>query len=124
MEVLPLDVTSDQSVADAIERIQAEAGRVDVLVSNAGYGVGGFVEDTSVEQFREQFETNFFGGGRVVKAVLPGMRERRSGQILMSGIGVFNSVPGLSAYNASKAALEASARPCATRPSRTGSSSR
>jgi NAD(P)-dependent dehydrogenase (short-subunit alcohol dehydrogenase family) len=108
VEVLPLDVTSDGSVGAAFERIQAEAGRVDVLVSNAGYGVGGFVEDTSVEQFREQFETNFFGGVRVVKAALPGMRERRSGRIiLMSSIGVFNSVPGLSAYNASKAALEA-----------------
>ncbi|MDP9340520.1 MAG: SDR family NAD(P)-dependent oxidoreductase [Actinomycetota bacterium] len=108
VEVLPLDVTSDESVAAAFEKVLAEAGLVDVLVSNAGYGVGGFVEDTSIEQFREQFETNFFGGVRVVKAVLPGMRERRSGRIiLMSSIGVFNSVPGLSAYNASKAALEA-----------------
>jgi len=108
IEVLPLDVSSDDSVSSAFDTIHADAGRVDVLVSNAGYGVGGFVEDMSVDQFREQFETNFFGGVRVVKAVLPGMRERRSGRIiLMSSIGVFNSVPGLSAYNASKAALEA-----------------
>jgi len=108
VEVLPLDVTSDESVASAFERIQAEARRVDVLVSNAGYGIGGFVEDTSVEEFREQFETNFFGAVRVVKAVLPGMRERRSGRIiLISSIGAFNPVPGLSAYNASKSALEA-----------------
>src|SRR5205085_4876901 len=85
-----------------------DAGRIDVLVSNAGYGVGGFVEDTTLEQFRDQFETNFFGGVRVVKAVLPGMRERQSGRIiLMSSIGAFNAVPGLSAYNATKAALEA-----------------
>jgi NAD(P)-dependent dehydrogenase (short-subunit alcohol dehydrogenase family) len=62
----------------------------------------------SLQEFRDQFETNFFGGVRVVKAVLPGMRERRRGRIvLMSSIGVFNSVPGLSAYNATKAALEA-----------------
>jgi NAD(P)-dependent dehydrogenase (short-subunit alcohol dehydrogenase family) len=108
VEVLPLDVTSDQSVAAAFESVRKEAGRVDVLVSNAGYGIGGFVEDTSVDEFRAQFETNFFGGVRVVKAVLPGMRERKSGRIvLMSSIGVFNPVPGLSAYNASKAALEA-----------------
>jgi NAD(P)-dependent dehydrogenase (short-subunit alcohol dehydrogenase family) len=108
VEVLPLDVTSDGSVAAAFQRIDGEAGRVDVLVGNAGYGIGGFVEDTSLEEFRQQFETNFFGGVRVVKAVLPGMRERRSGRIiLMSSIGVFNPVPGLSAYNATKAALEA-----------------
>jgi NAD(P)-dependent dehydrogenase (short-subunit alcohol dehydrogenase family) len=108
VDVIPLDVTSDESVTSAFERIDAEAGRVDVLVSNAGYGIGGFVEDTSLEEFRQQFETNFFGGVRVVKAVLPGMRERRSGRIiLMSSIGVFNPVPGLSAYNATKAALEA-----------------
>jgi NAD(P)-dependent dehydrogenase (short-subunit alcohol dehydrogenase family) len=95
-------------VTSAFDRIHREAGRVDVLVSNAGYGVGGFVEDTTVEEFREQFETNFFGGVRVVKAVLPGMRERRSGRIiLMSSIGAFNPVPSLSAYNATKAALEA-----------------
>jgi NAD(P)-dependent dehydrogenase (short-subunit alcohol dehydrogenase family) len=108
VEVIPLDVTSDESVASAFERIGVEAGRVDVLVSNAGYGIGGFVEDTSLGEFRQQFETNFFGGVRVVKAVLPGMRERRSGRIiLISSIGVFNPVPGLSAYNATKAALEA-----------------
>jgi NAD(P)-dependent dehydrogenase (short-subunit alcohol dehydrogenase family) len=108
VDVLQLDVTDDDSVASAFERVQADSGRVDVLLSNAGYGIGGFVEDISVEEFSEQFDTNFFGGVRVVKAVLPGMRERRSGRIiLMSSIGVFNPVPGLSAYNASKAALEA-----------------
>ncbi len=108
VQVLQLDVTSDESVAAAFDHVHADAGRVDVLVSNAGYGVGGFVEDTTMEEFREQFETNFFGGVRVVKAVLPGMRERRSGRIiLISSIGVFNSTPMLSAYNATKAALEA-----------------
>jgi len=108
VEVLPLDVTSDASVDEAFDRIHGESGRVDVLVSNAGYGIAGFVEDMSLQEFRDQFETNFFGGIRVVKAVLPGMRERRRGRIvLMSSIGVFNTVPGLSAYNASKAALEA-----------------
>ena len=108
LQVLPLDVTSDESVEAALEQIHGEHGRVDVLVSNAGYGVGGFVEDTSLQEFRDQFETNFFGGVRVTKAVLPGMRERRRGRIiLMSSIGVFNTSPGLAAYNATKAALEA-----------------
>lgn len=108
VEVVPLDVAGDESVGAAFRSILAGGGTVDVLVSNAGYGIGGFVEDLTVEEVREQFETNFFGAVRVVKAVLPGMRERRSGRIvLVSSIGVFNPVPGLSAYNASKAALEA-----------------
>jgi NAD(P)-dependent dehydrogenase (short-subunit alcohol dehydrogenase family) len=107
IEVVPLDVTDDASVAAAFDHVDREAGPVDVLVSNAGFGLAGFVEDTSVEEFHEQFETNFFGAVRVVKAVLPGMRECRRGRIvLMSSIGVFNAVPGLSAYNATKAALE------------------
>src|SRR5438874_1019798 len=80
VDVVALDVTSDESVASAFERIHGEAGRVDVLLSNAGYGIGGFVEDTSVEEFRHQLETNFFGGVRVVKDVVPGMRERRYGR--------------------------------------------
>jgi NAD(P)-dependent dehydrogenase (short-subunit alcohol dehydrogenase family) len=111
VEVLPLDVTRDESVAGAFERIRAETNGVDVLVSNAGYGIGGFVEDLTIDEIRDQLETNFFGAVRVVKAALPGMRERRRGRIiLVSSIGVFNPVPGLSAYNASKAALEAFAR--------------
>jgi len=107
-DVLPLDVTSDTSVTSAFDTIHNEHGRVDVLVSNAGFGIAGFVEDMTLEEFRQQFETNFFGGIRVTKAVLPGMRVRRHGRIiLMSSIGVFNTSPGLSAYNGTKAALEA-----------------
>jgi NAD(P)-dependent dehydrogenase (short-subunit alcohol dehydrogenase family) len=108
VEVLPLDVASDASVAAAFDRIRRGAGRVDVLVSNAGFGMAGFVEELTLDEVHEQFETNFFGAVRVVKAVLPRMRERRRGRIvLMSSIGVFNTVPGLSAYNSSKAALQA-----------------
>ena len=108
VEVVPLDVTDDASVADAVRHIVSEAGRIDVLVNNAGYGVGGFVEDMSMQEYRDQFETNFFGAVRMVKAVLPGMRERGSGRIiLISSIGVVNPVPGLSAYNGSKAAVDA-----------------
>jgi NAD(P)-dependent dehydrogenase (short-subunit alcohol dehydrogenase family) len=107
VEVAKLDVDSDRSVAEAFAAIQNAEGRVDVLVSNAGYGVGGFVEDTSMKEYKDQFETNFFGAVRVTKAVLPGMRERKQGRIvLISSIGAFNVVPGLSAYNATKAALE------------------
>jgi len=108
VEVVPLDVTDDASVADAVRHIVSEAGRIDVLVNNAGYGVGGYVEEMSMQEYRDQFETNFFGAVRMVKAVLPGMRERGSGRIiLISSIGVVNPVPGLSAYNGSKAAVDA-----------------
>jgi NAD(P)-dependent dehydrogenase (short-subunit alcohol dehydrogenase family) len=108
LAVLPLDVDRDDSVAAAVGEVLSEAGRVDVLVANAGYGIGGLVEQLSMDEIRQQFETNFFGAVRVVKAVLPGMRERGSGRIiLMSSLGVFNAVPGVSAYNATKAAMEA-----------------
>jgi NAD(P)-dependent dehydrogenase (short-subunit alcohol dehydrogenase family) len=106
--VLPLDVDRDDSVAEALGAALEQAGRIDVLVANAGYGIGGLVEQLTMDEIRQQFETNFFGAIRVVKAVLPGMRERRSGRIiLMSSIGVFNAVPGVSAYNATKSAMEA-----------------
>ncbi|HEU5055205.1 MAG TPA: SDR family NAD(P)-dependent oxidoreductase, partial [Kofleriaceae bacterium] len=83
------------------------AGGVDVLVNNAGYGLGGSVEDLSMEELREQFETNFFGLVAVTKRVLPGMRERRHGRIInVSSIAGRVALPGVSAYNASKFAVE------------------
>jgi NAD(P)-dependent dehydrogenase (short-subunit alcohol dehydrogenase family) len=108
VEVLHLDVTVEDSVASTVQEVRERAGAIDVLVSNAGYGIGGFVEDLTLQEIRDQFETNFFGAVQVTKAVLSEMRERRTGRIiLISSIGVFNPAPGLSAYNASKSALEA-----------------
>lgn len=107
VEKLQLDVTSDDSVYEAVEEILSRAGRVDVLVNNAGFGMGGMLEDLTLEELREQFETNFFGVVRVTKAVLPGMRERRAGRIInMSSISGRVGVPGLSAYCSAKYALE------------------
>lgn len=103
-----LDVDSDESVRDGFAAIFADAGHVDVLVNNAGIGQGGSVEETPVATFRAVMETNFFGALRCIQAVVPGMRERRSGCIvnITSVAGRFSSAPQ-AAYASSKFALEA-----------------
>jgi NAD(P)-dependent dehydrogenase (short-subunit alcohol dehydrogenase family) len=103
IEVRALDVHDD----DAVDRLFASVGPVDVLVNNAGVGHGGVVEETSVESFRSVMETNFFGALRCMKAVLPAMRERGSGCMVnvTSQAGVL-AFPAMAAYAASKWALE------------------
>jgi NADP-dependent 3-hydroxy acid dehydrogenase YdfG len=73
-----LDVTDDRS----IRTIVSEAGRIDVLVNNAGYGLGGAFEDLSIEEIKDLYETNVFGVVRTTQAVLPAMRESQSGIIV------------------------------------------
>jgi NAD(P)-dependent dehydrogenase (short-subunit alcohol dehydrogenase family) len=80
--VVQLDVDDDGSVSSAIRQVLEERGRIDVLVNNAGIGGGGPVEEVAIDVFRKIIETNFFGGLRCIKAVVPGMRERRSGCII------------------------------------------
>jgi NAD(P)-dependent dehydrogenase (short-subunit alcohol dehydrogenase family) len=107
IEVLQLDVTDDKSVTDAIDVISNRQGKIDVLVNNAGYEQHGPVEELSMEEIKTQFETNFFGAVRVMKAVLPMMRKQRSGTIVnVSSIGGKIGVPLNSAYVGSKFALE------------------
>src|SRR5438093_9750476 len=105
--VKQLDVTKDESVRNAIQQIVSEAGRIDVVVNNAGYGLTGAFEDLSIDEIKAQYETNFFGVIRVTQAVLPTMRKQRSGKIIniSSGAGRFG-YPGGSAYVSSKFALE------------------
>jgi NAD(P)-dependent dehydrogenase (short-subunit alcohol dehydrogenase family) len=79
---LPLDVTDDESVAAAVREVLDRSGRIDVLVNNAGVGIAGAAEESSIEQARALFETNLFGLIRVTRAVLPHMREQRSGRII------------------------------------------
>jgi len=77
-----LDVDDDASVREAFARVVAQLGPIDVLVNNAGVPGGGPVEETTLDQFRQVMETNFFGGLRCIKAVIPSMRERRKGTIV------------------------------------------
>jgi NAD(P)-dependent dehydrogenase (short-subunit alcohol dehydrogenase family) len=107
IRVIPLDVTDDSSVNNAVDQIISEVGRIDVLVNNAGYGLNGALEDLSMEEIKSQFETNFFGLIRVTQLVLPTMRKQRSGRIinLSSGAGLFG-LPGFSAYASTKFAVE------------------
>jgi NAD(P)-dependent dehydrogenase (short-subunit alcohol dehydrogenase family) len=108
LRIWALDVNSDESVRAAFEGISAEAGQIDVLVNNAGVGGGGAIEETPFATFRATMETNFFGALRCIQAVVPGMRERRSGCIIniTSVAGRFASAPQAT-YAASKFALEA-----------------
>jgi NAD(P)-dependent dehydrogenase (short-subunit alcohol dehydrogenase family) len=107
LNVLQLDVTDDKSVKDAINKIQDDKARIDVLVNNAGYDVMGAVEDLSIDEFKSQFETNFFGVLRVTKEVIPIMRNQGGGNIInISSVGGRIGIPLNTAYISSKFALE------------------
>jgi NAD(P)-dependent dehydrogenase (short-subunit alcohol dehydrogenase family) len=104
LRVLPLDVTSPDSIARAV----GEAGPIDVLVNNAGVGLLNAVEGTPGEQVREVFETNTLGTIAMCRAVLPGMRERRSGVVInVTSTVTLRPLHLLSVYTASKAAVNA-----------------
>ena len=107
LKILQLDVTDDKSVKDAIRQITDESSRIDVLVNNAEYGVMGAVEDLSIDEFKSQFETNFFGVIRVTKEVIPIMRNQGSGNIInVSSVGGRIGIPLNTAYISSKFAIE------------------
>ena len=107
LQVVQLDVNNDGSVKDAIVKILKADQRIDVLINNAGYGLFGSVEDTSIEEIKAQFETNFLGVVRVTQQVLPLMRRQNSGTIVnVSSVGGRIGLPALSAYHSTKFALE------------------
>ncbi|MDT3379121.1 oxidoreductase [Labrys neptuniae] len=102
-----LDVTNFDAVPKAVAQAQDEAGPIDVLVNNAGYGHEGILEESSLDEMRRQFDANVFGAVAMIKAVLPGMRARRSGHIVnVTSMGGFITMPGISYYCGSKFALE------------------
>jgi len=104
---LVMDVDDDASGRDGVAEVLARYGHIDALVAAAGWGVAGAVEDTTIEEARAQFETNFWGCVRVVCAVLPQMRARRGGRIvLLSSLGGVIGIPFQAYYSASKFALE------------------
>jgi len=107
LRVMQLDVNDDRSVADAINNILNEKKSIEVVVNNAGYGLMGSVEDSSLDEIKAQFETNFFGAIRVIKEVIPIMRKQRSGTIVnVSSVAGRIGFPMGSAYVSSKFALE------------------
>jgi NAD(P)-dependent dehydrogenase (short-subunit alcohol dehydrogenase family) len=107
ISVVQLDVTDDGSVRRAVDQILKEKGRIDLLVNNAGYGLGGAFEDSSMEEIKDLYDTNIFGLMRTTRAVLPAMRKQRSGTIVnISSAGGRLGYPGNSVYISTKFATE------------------
>jgi NAD(P)-dependent dehydrogenase (short-subunit alcohol dehydrogenase family) len=107
IEHVAIDVNDDESVRSGVASVLATAGRIDVLVNNAGYLCAGAVEEIPVAEAKAQFETNYFGVVRATLAVLPTMRERGNGHIItVSSLAGLVPVPFWGHYNASKFAVE------------------
>ncbi len=107
LKILRLDVNDNQSIKLAVKKILTDTGRIDVLINNAGYGMFGPVEEITTQEVKKQFETNFFGTIRLIKAIVPIMRKQGNGTIvnISSMVGRFG-VPLNSAYVSSKFAVE------------------
>jgi short-subunit dehydrogenase len=104
---LKMDITKDEEVIAATQQISRESGALDVLINNAGFGLYGAVEDTSIDDARYQFEVNIFGLARLTQLLLPAMREKRSGKIInISSMGGKMYTPMGAWYHATKHALE------------------
>ena len=102
-----LDVTDEAAVHRTVTAVERELGPIDVLVNNAGYGLEGSVEATSLTEMRAMFDVNLFGAVAVMQAALPSMRARRTGHIVnITSMGGLSTWPGIGAYCASKFALE------------------
>ena len=107
LDVRRLDVTEFESVQSSVDAIVKDHRRIDVLVNNAGFSMSGFAEDMSLDELRRQFETNFFGVVALSKAVIPVMRQQKSGHIIqVASVAGRVGNPLLSAYCSSKFALE------------------
>lgn len=106
--MIRMDVNDNDSVNQGVASVLAEASRIDVVVNNAGYSLSGALEDTTIEEAKAQFDTNFFGVLRICRAVLPHMRRQQYGYIVnISSLGGIIGLPFHSMYSASKFALEA-----------------
>ncbi len=102
-----LDVTDFSAIDGVVAGVETTIGPIDVLVNNAGYGHEGVMEESSLEAMRHQFDVNVFGAVAMMKAVLPGMRQRRRGHIInITSMGGFITMPGITYYCGSKFALE------------------
>lgn len=107
IEIIELDVDKEESIISAIKKVVTKNGRLDVLVNNAGYGQFGCTEDLTMDDFRKQFETNFFSIVKIIQEVAPIMRKQSSGNIInISSVVGRMGLPGSPAYISSKFALE------------------
>jgi NAD(P)-dependent dehydrogenase (short-subunit alcohol dehydrogenase family) len=107
VELVPLDVRDESSVKACVEQVLSRAGRIDVLINNAGVNLVGAVEETSISQAQALFDTNVFGVLRMIQAVLPGMRHQGAGQIVnISSILGFLPAPFMGVYASTKHAIE------------------
>ena len=105
--LLALDVTKPETIKEAVAQIISQAGRIDVLINNAGIGITGPIEETPDEEIKKAFDTNYFGPLNVMKAVLPDMRRRKQGLIInVTSIAGYMGLPFRGIYSASKGALE------------------
>lgn len=105
--MLPMDVTDEESIAAGVARILNTDGRIDVVINNAGTGIGGAIEDTTIADAKALFDTNFFGALRVCHAVLPTMRAQQAGTIInISSLAGRIGLPFQGMYSATKFALE------------------
>jgi NAD(P)-dependent dehydrogenase (short-subunit alcohol dehydrogenase family) len=102
-----LDVKNQDAITQVVEEVEKNIGAIDVLINNAGYGHEGILEESSMEELRDQFEVNVFGAVAIIKAILPFMRKRRKGHIInVTSMGGLMTMPGISFYCGSKFALE------------------
>ena len=105
--IMTLDITQEESILKAVETIQSESGRLDILINNAGYGSYGALEDVPMDEARRQFEVNIFGLARLTQLTIPLMREKAFGRIVnISSIGGKMCTPFGGWYHATKHALE------------------
>ncbi|MDP4183554.1 MAG: SDR family oxidoreductase [Bacteroidota bacterium] len=107
INLLKMDVTDENSVKAGVEQILAKEGKIDILVNNAGMGISGAIEDSSAEEIKLQMDTNFMGAVHTIQAVLPSMRNQKSGTIInISSVGGLMGLPFQGFYSASKYAIE------------------
>lgn len=107
LQVMELNINNDKSVTNAIDTIIDQRKRIDVLVNNAGYALGGALEDTSMNEVKAQFETNFFGAVRVMQAVISVMRKQRTGKVAnITSMGGRISIPLSAFYHGLQICLE------------------
>jgi NAD(P)-dependent dehydrogenase (short-subunit alcohol dehydrogenase family) len=106
-KAIVLDVTDEAAIIPSIEGVEKSLGPIYALINNAGYGHEGTLEESPMSELRQQFEVNVFGAVAMIKAVLPGMRERRAGRIInITSMGGLMTMAGISFYHGSKFALE------------------